>query len=340
MTSEESGQRALTWVHRAEQSVDAWARGHARGEVPSEWPYGLDALKAYADVQILHVPDPGRGSRVRARLGLGPGPRDDFALAWDENTAYRMQIVDPHRRFSAGVIWLTDIAANGTPPRRLLEMLRHAASVWVLSEAQVVPLRELLAGARPRVHAIPFGIDSEFFAPSPYPDAPRILSVGNDRDRDPETLYAACEKVIDAIPTVEIIVQSRSTLTPPNGVRLIRQMSHVELRELYASASLVAIATRPNLHGSGMTVALEALSTGRPVVCSGTPGMRQYVREGTTGHLVAPGDVEAFTHAMLGLLREPLRATQMGIAGRVEVERRFTTQTMAASLWAGPLQAA
>ncbi len=49
LVESEGGARCLSLgAHRAEQSVPAWERSHARGEVPSVWPYGLDALRDHA----------------------------------------------------------------------------------------------------------------------------------------------------------------------------------------------------------------------------------------------------------------------------------------------------
>ncbi|WP_417505107.1 glycosyltransferase family 4 protein [Microbacterium sp.] len=338
MESEGGASLSLTWAHRAEQSVPAWERSHARGEVPSVWPYGLDALRDHAAVEVVDLPPPGRVARVRARLGIGPRPVEGLAVTWDENTAYRLQILHPHVRYATGVIWLTDMAQAGSTPTRLLSMLSGAESAWVLSEAQVDPLRRLLGNRGPRVFPIPFGIDSDFFGAQPFPTQPRIVSVGNDRDRDPVTLYAALARVLAARPDTEVVVQTGSDLVPPEGVRVVRHMPHAELRDLYATASVIVVPTRPNLHGSGMTVALEALATARPVVVSDTPGMSQYVSEGRTGHLVPPGGAEQLGRAVLGLLDDPQRAAELGRNGRIEVERSFTTQIMVAALVQGLLQ--
>ncbi|QNA91714.1 MULTISPECIES: glycosyltransferase family 4 protein [unclassified Microbacterium] len=328
---------SLTWAHRAEQSAHAWEQSHARGDVPSIWPYGLDALRDHAAVEVVDLPAPGRLARARARLSMGPRPVDGLAVTWDENTAYRMQTLHPRARFATGVIWLTDMIADGNVPSQLIAMLNRAEAAWVLSEAQVEPLRRALGPRGPRVFAVPFGIDSDFFGPKPYPDRPRIVSVGNDRDRDPATLYAALARVLAVRPETEVMVQTRSDLVPPEGVRVVRNMPHAELRDLYATASVVAIPTRPNLHASGMTVALEALATARPVVVSATPGMEQYVSEGRTGRLVPPEDPAELALAILRLLDDPVSAAELGRNGRLEVEHRFTTQIMVAALVKGLL---
>ncbi|MFJ2370799.1 glycosyltransferase family 4 protein [Microbacterium sp. NPDC087665] len=331
MSTAQHERHPLVWGFPAEHSVTRWERRHSAGEVPSIWPYGLDGLCEYAPVAVLDLPAPGRVARLRARAGLGPRQRVETAFTWDENAAFRMQVATPHRRFASGVIWLTDMVQRGTVPDRLIDVLRGAETLWVLSEAQVEPLRAMFGTTGPRVVAVPFGVDADFFSPQPFPERPRIVSIGNDRDRDPQTLFRALARVHEARPDAELIVQTSAT-DAPEGVQIVQRMSHGELHELYATASVIATATRPNLHVSGMTVTLEAFATGRPVVNTDTPGMSQYVAEGRTGHLVPLGDADAMAERLIGLLDDPQRAEAMGVAGRRQVEERFTTREMCAHL--------
>ena len=57
-----------------------------------------------------------------------------------------------------------------------------------------------------------------------------------------------------SVPDAELLVQSRTTRPAPRGVTVMRDASHAEIRRLYARAGVVAVATHPNLHVSGMTV--------------------------------------------------------------------------------------
>jgi glycosyltransferase involved in cell wall biosynthesis len=274
---------------------------------------------------------PGTVDRVRSRLGVGPRPeRDAVGITWDENAAYRMATVRPHERHVSGVIWLTDAAARGRDVGRLPSVLARCAALWVLSDAQIEPVRRLVPGAR--VEYVRFGVDPGFFAARPYPEAARVVSVGGDRDRDTETLYRALARVHEKRPDAELVVQTASDLPAPDGVERIRHLPHAELRDLYASATVVAIATRPNLHVSGMTVSLEAMSTARPVAVTRSPGMHDYVVEGETGLLSGQGDDEALAANILALLGDRERAQGIGEAGRRVVEARHTTQALAAAI--------
>lgn len=315
----------------SERSIPDWERRHGAGEVPGRWPYGLDGLDAAAHVTPLRVDAPTVLQRAAGRLGLRPrAARGAVGLTWDENAAFRMASTRPHAQHVSGVIWLTDAAARGRDLGRMPAVLRELSALWVLSDAQIEPLRQVVPGVA--VEYVRFGIDADFFSFQPYPAAPRVVSVGGDRDRDTDTLFRALARVHESRPDVELIVQTSSDLSPPAGVDTVRHLAHAKLRDLYSSASVVAIATRDNLHVSGMTVSLEAMATGRPVAITRSPGMEDYVADGRTGLLSAPGDEEMLADHILALLSDEDSAAAMGAAGRAEVESRFTSGEMTRAL--------
>jgi glycosyltransferase involved in cell wall biosynthesis len=61
-------------------------------------------------------------------------------------------------------------------------------------------------------------------------------------------------------------------------------------------------------------VAIEAMSNGVSVVASNTGGLREIIRDGQTGFLCPPGNVEAFAEAMLKTLGNRALAEQLGAA--------------------------
>lgn len=349
----------ITLALPAGRGVDWWTRRNLAGPIPGRWPYGLDALSTVTeqqtgsqqvgfggiDVEAVEVDPLGRLTRQWC-LRTGRAPRsagsaeDRIALCWDESLAPALlHRVSAQRRF-AGVIWATDrVAAHGESPetRLIRAALLRLDGLWVLSRPQLEAVRGWLGPGCPPVQVLTFGVDPDFYRAMPYPDlgpgsAPTLVSIGGDRDRDPETLFAALELVLDQRPDVNCIVQTRSELAAPAGVRTEAFIPHDRVRQLYADASVVALATGENLHGSGMTVSLEAMSVGRPVVATGTPGMEDYITEGVTGHLVPPNDPTAMATRILALLTDPGRAAEMGENGRRRVRQRHTTLTMCAEL--------
>ncbi|KAL3903889.1 MAG: hypothetical protein SGILL_010274 [Bacillariaceae sp.] len=69
-------------------------------------------------------------------------------------------------------------------------------------------------------------------------------------------------------------------------------------------------------------VPLEAMYAGTPVLAVNSGGPKETVKDGETGFLRDP-TAKDFGEALLTLLADPEKATQMGIAGRVHVSKTF-----------------
>jgi glycosyltransferase involved in cell wall biosynthesis len=305
--------------------------------VPDELPYGLHKLDRHGlDTRWLSVPEATPAQKIALIARPRGRSRDaDWSLAWDEYAAVRLLAARPGARVATGVIWATDELGHGPASRArsrfLLRSIRNAELVWALSRAQVPALAAAWSGRAPRIEFVPFGIAADYFTPAPLPDRPSVLSVGNDRDRDHTTLLDALALVHRRRPDARIRVQLPGTPLLPDGVELLPRMSHDALREEYRDATVLAIATRPNLHVSGMTAALEAMATGRPVAMTGTPGIDDYVRDGESGLLSEPGDSAALANNIIASL-DTQAARDMGARGREAVEKRFSTDLLAERL--------
>lgn len=318
------------------RGVARWAERNAESPVPGRWPYGLDKLAApdvtLTDQEVRQAP----GLLARAYAGGLPlpavrGPQFDVAVTWEESLAVAMRTRLRARRQACGVIWATDAVAAGaaTPTVRATRTaLRSMDVVWTLARPQIERVESWLGSGHPPVRYLPFGVDTDFYAPTSYPERPLVASIGGDRDRDPKTLYAAMELVQRARPGTRVVVGSKSSLPVPPGIERHDFIPHAEVRRLFARASVVAVATRPNWHVSGMTVALEAGSCARPVVTCATPGMEDYVRPGRTGELVPTRDPEAMAAAVIALLDDRSRAVRMGLAAREHVVAHHSTSVM------------
>jgi glycosyltransferase involved in cell wall biosynthesis len=95
-----------------------------------------------------------------------------------------------------------------------------------------------------------------------------------------------------------------------------------ELARELAEASVVVVPSLwPEPFG---LVGIEALAAGRPVVASATGGIADWLDDGVSGLLVAPGDAGALARALNELLADPDRQRKMGVAGRETVARSFT----------------
>lgn len=67
------------------------------------------------------------------------------------------------------------------------------------------------------------------------------------------------------------------------------------------------------------TAIIEAHAAGLPVVAFAVGGIGELIRDNIDGRLIVPGDDDALANAIIALLDDPIRAAQMGLAGRDKV---------------------
>lgn len=336
-------------------SAEAWRVRHERDEVPDASPYGYHRLGRHGIDVTFRAPSAGR---VRERVGRSlryrtdgaelvealsdlPASRHahaDVVLAYDERTSVPAALLHRARLrppVVAGVGWLTTRAATHPGMSALARMaLPRAAAVW----SQCRPVLELLTAEwgvpASRVHYLPFGIDADFYTLQPPPDRPDVVaSAGEDRFRDHDLLVRAVLEVRRRRPGVTLELASGLPVAMPDdlGVRHTGRLDG-RMRGVYQRASVVAVALRPSLTGSGLSVILEAMASGRAVVATANPGIDEYVTDGVTGVLVPGGDERALAAAIEGVLADPDRAAELARAAAADVRQRFTSEVMAREL--------
>jgi phosphatidylinositol alpha-1,6-mannosyltransferase len=89
--------------------------------------------------------------------------------------------------------------------------------------------------------------------------------------------------------------------------------------------------TPREVEGFGISL-VEAQASGKPVVAGRAGGIPSAVRDGTTGILIDPLDVDAAAMTILDLLEHPDRAAAMGRAGRDAAERHYNWDRVVADL--------
>jgi glycosyltransferase involved in cell wall biosynthesis len=97
---------------------------------------------------------------------------------------------------------------------------------------------------------------------------------------------------------------------------------------LMASSDVVVCTSSYESLGRSMQ---EALALGRPVVASDLGGLPEFIRDGETGLLVAPGDPGAMASSILRLLNDRQLAQRLATAGRKFVSEHFTLDAQAAA---------
>lgn len=334
-------------------SATVWGERHRRGEVPDASPYGLHKLADHGiDVTFGEISAGRAVQRVAASVryrtaglelveglvAMRESRRADAVLAYDERTGVPAALLRGGRRIPVvlGIGWLTHRAGSPRVHAALARraMLR-AASVFTQCEPVLSLLHHEWGVPRARLHYLPVGIDTDFYPiqPQPDPDSVVVVSAGEDRYRDHALLVSAVSRLQATHHGLRLELATGLPVDLPSSLgTLYRGRMDGKMRDLYRRARVVAIALRPTFSGSGLTVALEAMSSGRPVVMTDNPGIADYIEHGVTGLLVPPGDVDAFAAAVGELLSDPARCAEMGAAAAVRARREFTSTVMAANL--------
>lgn len=214
--------------------------------------------------------------------------------------------------------------------------LHSAARVICLGRWQHEHAVEHIGVDPERVVTLPLPIDERFFAPQPYdPAEPLVLTVGKDDARDFATFASAVDGLgarvhIAAPPRI-----LRGVRLPENATA--RTVEALELRELYARASVVVVPQRRDgyLYGSeggGLTALLEAEACARPVVVTERALLTDYVDDGDNALVVPAEDPTALRAAIERVLADVALGRRLGADGRERVERFHTTREFAASL--------
>lgn len=110
-------------------------------------------------------------------------------------------------------------------------------------------------------------------------------------------------------------------------VRFLGQVAEPVLEDRLRSCDVLVLPAvrdaKGDVEGLGV-VLIEALRAERPVIASDVGGIPDVVRDGVTGLLVPPGDVECLAGAIERYAREPELAARHAAAGRRDVEERFS----------------
>lgn len=93
---------------------------------------------------------------------------------------------------------------------------------------------------------------------------------------------------------------------------------------LRAAAVVVVPLLARGDRSSGQTTYVNAMARGKAIVVTDTPGVRDYIQDGETGLIVAPGDAGAMAQAVRRLLQDPAERARIGQRAREHALSQFT----------------
>lgn len=182
-------------------------------------------------------------------------------------------------------------------------------------------------------------VDQAFFVPYST-STPDILFSAGSTQRDFPTLIDAVEDMrLPLRIAASIVVSLRRFRVSVTDARDLHDLpSHItigpmnwrELRDSYAAARVVVVPLLPSDMDAGVSVVLEAMSMGRPIIVTRTAGQIDVVRDGDTGIYVPPQDAVALKLAIERLLADRVSAEAMGDRARKYVLEHHSVDAFAA----------
>jgi glycosyltransferase involved in cell wall biosynthesis len=204
-----------------------------------------------------------------------------------------------------------------------------------------------LGVARPRIAAVPSGVDSEKFKPQghtllPCGERPRIVMLSQrSAGHGVQTVIEALTRIPDA----ELVVAGGSAPEDLDGdpaihrlriaaketgvterVTFLGRIDAADVPGLLRSADLTV--SLPSYESFGR-VPVESMACGTPVVVTAVGGHLDTVIDDVTGVYVRPGRPAELAQRIRGLLAERTHLTALGIGGADRVRARYSWERIA-----------
>ena len=182
---------------------------------------------------------------------------------------------------------------------------------------------------RSRIEVIENGVDLSYFAPDPQQprfDDPTVLYLGRlVRYKRVDLIIRAVARLRDEGVNVRLIIGGRGTAQPDlerlstelaltDRVEFAGFVSEERKRELFRRTWVHALTS--SKEGWGISI-MEAAACGTASVASDSPGLRDSVRDGSTGFLAPHGDIDALANRFRTVLQDPALRDRLGAQARV-----------------------
>ena len=203
---------------------------------------------------------------------------------------------------------------------RTLDYLAVADRLLALGTAEVGYLRSC---SLEQVAFLPYGVDTDYWAPIDVEIEDFVFAVGSDPLRDFDTLIKACPYPLRIMTRARHLI----TVSLPANVTFV-QGNTSDLRSLYARARVVVVPLKDGLQPSGQNTILQALSMAKPVIVTKMQGTwTDKLQDNENCVTVPPYDSDALRTAITALYNSPERVRVAENARRT-VKQFFDVQVL------------
>lgn len=216
--------------------------------------------------------------------------------------------------------------------RNVREIFGIADRVIVLSEEWRDYFAENVCEAE-KIDVVYNGVDipAEPCSPCSHQD---VLFLGRlDANKSPDVLLRASSEVLERFPDTKIVfggdgeVEKNEALAVELGIadrcEFHGWVSGVRREELFERAAAYCLPSKNE--GLPMSV-LEAMAHGIPTIATAVGGVPQVIEDGVSGFLIDVDDEETLLEKLSALLAAPNMRAEMGLAGRRQIERKFSIE--------------
>jgi len=226
--------------------------------------------------------------------------------------------------------------------------LKHLDRVLPVSTPmKKIAMKLGLPGDRGTVIHGPVGIDTDDLKKTvqqqPFAEkyGRSLVHVGNlTAPKRAETIIRALQKVTEMYADCRLIIIGEGNLRPSlealadelglrKHVSFCGALPHEEVLNMLQGADVFVHCS--DHEGLGMAI-MEAMGAGLPVVASRVGGVPDLVREGETGFMISPDDVDKYAEKILLLLKNDQLRQKLGTNARHFAEKHLNKQTILAQL--------
>ncbi|MEP3638200.1 MAG: glycosyltransferase family 4 protein [Paracoccaceae bacterium] len=221
-----------------------------------------------------------------------------------------------------------------TDPARWRLDLKVARAAFVSCISYYARSQAMLA-AHPdhwdKLKIIHCGVEPSRYAPAETPNtAPEIVFVGRlAAVKGVRLLFDAFQTARETVPDLRLTLvgdgpdrAALETAAAPLGdaVTFAGYQTQDAVADILARSDMMVL---PSFAEGVPVVLMEAMASQIPVIATRVAGVAELVQDGTSGFVLAPGDVDALARAIVTLAQNPARRTAMGQAGRAQIEADF-----------------
>ncbi len=236
-------------------------------------------------------------------------------------------------------VWGTDVfnfPKKSTLHANLLSFILSKART--LTSTSFCMKEELMKYTKKDITVIHFGVNINVFTPKYYDLNADSLTIGNikalEYDYGNHVLLQAFKIVNDKYPTknlsllfvgggsqLEILKKEASILNISNKVHFAGKVPHSEVSQYHQKIDMFVSLTLVD-ESFGVSL-IEAMSSGKAVIASNTPGFAEVIDSSENGIIIEKNSVNEAVDAMSWLIENPQEMINKGLASRKRVEENY-----------------